>query len=60
MNHLRNLLDSLQNNITTPIGSRITEDQLDRMADWCTSGCISFTTGYAWVYLRAGILAVLN
>ena len=23
-------------------------------------GCISFTTGYAWGYLRAGILAVLG
>ncbi len=23
-------------------------------------GCISFATGYAWGYLRAGILAVLG
>jgi hypothetical protein len=23
-------------------------------------GCISFTTGYAWGYLHAGILAVLG
>jgi hypothetical protein len=23
-------------------------------------GCISFTTGYAWGYLQAGILAVLG
>ena len=36
MNHLRDLLDSLQNSVNAPFESRVTGEQLDRMADWCT------------------------
>lgn len=37
MNHLRELIDSLQDSVTAPISSGVTSDDLDRMADWCIS-----------------------
>ncbi len=35
MNHLRDLLDSLQDSANAPIESGVTAKDLDRMADWC-------------------------
>jgi len=37
MNHLRELLDSLQDSVNAPSASAVTPEELDWMADWCTS-----------------------
>lgn len=48
MNHLRDLLDSLQDSVQAPVSSNIAVQELDRMADWCRTvgeNAMSFSAG---------------
>jgi hypothetical protein len=48
MNHLRDLLDSLQDSVHAPASSCVTAEELDRMADWCASAgerAVAFSLG---------------
>lgn len=62
MNHLRDLLDSLSHSVHAPIETGVSDEDLDRMADWCASKgehAIAFSLGNIRSVIELNIVSEL-